>query len=135
MGLIERGTFKLVELADASDKNVIPTKLVLSIKHEDGTEKFKARFCLHGHRDFMKKSMVHTSTQLSHSSTRLILAVAAVLGFDLWSTDVNQAYLQSACRLKQELFIHPQELVLGKNEFLQLVLPLYGLEQSGVMRC
>jgi hypothetical protein len=89
MGLIECGTFKLVELADASDKNVIPTKFVLSIKHEYGTEKFKARFCLGGHRDFMKKSMVHTATQLSHSSTRLLLAVAAVLGFDVWSTDVN----------------------------------------------
>jgi hypothetical protein len=55
MGLIERGTFKLVKLADASDKNVIPTKFVLSIKHIDVTEKFKARFCLGGHRDFMKK--------------------------------------------------------------------------------
>jgi hypothetical protein len=39
----------------------------------------------------MKKSMMHTETQLSHSYNRLILAVAAVLGFDLWSTDVNQA--------------------------------------------
>jgi hypothetical protein len=29
MELIERGTFKLVELADPSDKNVIPTKFVL----------------------------------------------------------------------------------------------------------
>jgi hypothetical protein len=55
MGLIERGTFKLVELADASDRNVIPPKFVLSIKHEDGTENFKAIFCLAGHRDFMKE--------------------------------------------------------------------------------
>jgi hypothetical protein len=31
VGLIERGTFKLVKLADAYDKNVIPTKFVLSI--------------------------------------------------------------------------------------------------------
>jgi Reverse transcriptase (RNA-dependent DNA polymerase) len=100
-------------------------------EHEDGTKKFKARFCLGGHRDFMKKSMVHTATQLSHLSTRLILAVAAILGFDVWSTDVNQAYLQSACRLKRELFIQPRELVLGKNEFLQLLLPLYGLAESG----
>jgi hypothetical protein len=44
----------------------------------------------------MKKSMVHTATQLSHSSSRLILAVAAILGFKVWSTDVNRAYLQSA---------------------------------------
>jgi hypothetical protein len=131
MGLIERGTFKLVELSDTSDKNVIPTKFVLSIKDEDGTEKFKARYCLGGHRDFMKKSMVHTATQLSLSSTRLILAVAAVIGFDVWSTDVNQASLQSACRLKRELFIQPKELVLGKNDFLQLLLPLYGLVESG----
>jgi Reverse transcriptase (RNA-dependent DNA polymerase) len=131
MGLIERGTFKLVELADASDKNDIPIKFFLSIKHEDGAEKFKARFRLGGHRDFMKKSMMHTATQLSYSFNRLILAVAAVLGFDVWSTDVNQAYLQSACRLKRELFIQPKELVLGKNEFLLLLLQLYGLAESG----
>jgi hypothetical protein len=131
LGLIECGTFKLMELADASDKHVIPAKFVLSIKHEDGTERFKARFCLGCHRDFVKQSMVHTATQLSHSFTRLILAVAAVLGFDVWSTDVNQAYLQSACRLKRELFIQPKEIELGKNEFLQLLLPLYGLAESG----
>jgi hypothetical protein len=46
MGLIGGGTFKLVELAEASNENVIPTKFVLSLKHEDGTEKFKARVCL-----------------------------------------------------------------------------------------
>jgi Reverse transcriptase (RNA-dependent DNA polymerase) len=79
----------------------------------------------------MKQSMVHTATQLSHSSTRLILAVAADLGFDVRSTDVNQACLQSACRLKRELFIQPKELMLGKSEFLQLLLPFYGLAESG----
>jgi Reverse transcriptase (RNA-dependent DNA polymerase) len=44
---------------------------------------------------------------------------------------VNQAYLKSACRLKRELFIQPKELVLGKTEFLQFLLPLYGLAESG----
>jgi hypothetical protein len=47
------------------------------------------------------------------------------------TTDVQQAYLQSAESLQKEIFLRTDALELGSNEFLQLVLPLYGLSESG----
>lgn len=104
---------------------------MLGIKHESGTERLKARFVLGGHRDREKKSLIHNSTTLKHQSVRLILALASVFGFDLWSSDVNQAYLQSAEQLKRDIFIRPDELMLAPDELLQLILPLYGITESG----
>jgi Reverse transcriptase (RNA-dependent DNA polymerase) len=84
-----------------------------------------------GHRDFLKFRMVHTATNLSQTSTRLILALASIFGFDVWTTDICQAYLQSAEKLKKEIFLKTDAVELGEGEFLQLVLPLYGLSESG----
>jgi Reverse transcriptase (RNA-dependent DNA polymerase) len=130
-GLISRCTFKLVMLPDTARKNSVPSRFVLAIKHEDGREVYKARLCLGGHRDFLKHKMVHTATTLSQTSTRLILAMAAIFDFDVWTTDFQQAYLQSAESLQKEIFLMTNALELGLNEFLQLVLPLYGLSESG----
>jgi transposase InsO family protein len=131
-GLIERGTFRLVLREDAGpNPNIIPSRFVLGIKHESGAERLKARFVLGGHRDRERKSLIHNSTTLKHQSVRLILALASVFGFDLWSSDVNQAYLQSAEKLQRDIFIRPEELDLGPDELLQLVLPLYGITESG----
>jgi Reverse transcriptase (RNA-dependent DNA polymerase) len=91
----------------------------------------KARFCLGGHRDFLKHRIVHTASTLSQNSTRLILSLAAILGWDVWTTDVQQAYLQSAQKLQKEIFLKTDALELGPNEFLKLVLPLYGLSEAG----
>jgi Reverse transcriptase (RNA-dependent DNA polymerase) len=68
---------------------------------------------------------------LKHQSVRLILALASVFCFDLWSSDVNQAYLQSAEQLKRDIFIRPDEFMLAPDELLQLILPLYGITESG----
>jgi hypothetical protein len=87
--LIERGTFRLALLPDRSGKNIVPSKFVLAVKHTDGRDIYKARFCLGGHRDFLKSRMVHTATTLSQTSIRLILALASVLNYDVWTTDVN----------------------------------------------
>jgi Reverse transcriptase (RNA-dependent DNA polymerase) len=130
--LIERGTFRLILREDAGYlPNIIPSRFVLCIKHESGIEKLKARFVLGGHRDRDKKSQIHNTTNLKQQSIRIILALASIFGFDLWSSDVNQAYLQSASRLQREIFTRPDELNLGPNELLQLVLPLYGLTEGG----
>jgi hypothetical protein len=130
-GLISRGTFKLVMIPDTARKNSVLSRFVLAIKHEDGREVYKARLCLGGHRDFLKHNMVHTATTLSQTSTRLILAIAAIFDFDVWTTDVQQAYLQSAEFLQKEIFLKTDALELGQDEFMQLILPLYGLSESG----
>ena len=131
ISLIERGTFRIVVMEDTSEKNVLPSRFVLAIKHADGTTRYKARFVLGGHKDKMKNFMLHSASSLSQTSVRMLLALSAILGFEVWSTDVDQAYLQSASQLQRDIFIKPDWLELGPNEFLQLLLPLYGLSESG----
>jgi len=92
-GLIDRGTFPIVLQRDVEyEPNIIPSRFVLAIKKaDDGTEAYKARFVLGGHRDKENRSLVHNATTLKQSSIRLLVALATTFGFD-----INQAYLQSA---------------------------------------
>ena len=77
--------------------NIIPTRFVLSIERsDDDREVLKARFVLGAHRDREKSSLFHTSTTLRHCSERILIALAVIFGFDIWSSCVTQAYLQSA---------------------------------------
>jgi hypothetical protein len=130
-GLISRDTFKIVPRSAVDGVNVVPSRFVLAIKHEDSSDKYKARLCLGGHKDVLKSKMVHTATTLSQTSTRLILALAAIFEFDIWTTDVDQAYLQSAATLQKDIYLTTDAIELGAEELLQLVLPLYGLSESG----
>lgn len=132
VNLIKRGTFSLVVLPDDHRENVIPTKFVLALKHTTtGEITHKARFVLGGHRDRMKSSMVHTASTMTQTSVRLLLALAAAFNLDVWTEDVQQAFLQSASNLQPRIFIKPDMLQLGHNEFLQLLLPLYGITEAG----
>jgi hypothetical protein len=62
---------------------------------------------LGGHRDRDKKKLVHSSTTLKQSSIRLLLATAAIMGFEVIIADVIQAYLQSASELKRKVCVKP----------------------------
>ena len=137
VGLIEKGTFRLVMQEEMDpNSNIVPSRFVLALKHsETGEVKFKARFVLGGHRDKAKSSIVHNTVNLKQSSIRLLMAMATILGFDVWSLDVKQAYLQSASQLQRKVYIKPYQLNLAPAEFLQIVLPLYGLSDSGDYWC
>jgi hypothetical protein len=130
--LIDRGTFRLALREDVGPHpNIIPSRFVLGIKHESGTERLKARFVLGGHPGSDKKSLIHNSATLRHKSVRLILALASVFGFDLWYSDVNQSYLQSSEQLQHDIVIRPDELILAHNELLQRTLSLFFITESG----
>lgn len=62
-------------------------------------------------------------TSFSHWLPRSVL--------DVWTKDVKQAFLQRASALQRRIFFKPNALELGYDEFLHLVLPLYGLCESG----
>ena len=133
--LLDRGTFKVILKEDIPpDGNVLPGRFVLAIKSkEDGEINFKARYVIGGHRDKLKKMMVHLSQTLQPSSIRLLLGLAALHGFDVWTSDVRQAYIQSAEPLMRDIFIRNPvpEFALDPHQCLQLLKPLYGLCESG----
>ena len=134
-GLLDRGTFSVILREEVPpDGNVLPGRFVLAIKSaEDGQVKFKARYVIGGHRDRMKALMVHSAAPLQPQSIRLLLALAAAHGFKIWSSDVRQAYIQSADPLSRELFITKPvpEFELQPEHCLKLLKPLYGLCDSG----
>ena len=73
-----------------SDANVLPGRFVLAIKSsEDGQVMFKARYVIGGHRNRMKDMMVHSATSLQPQSIRLLLALATMFGFNIWTADVR----------------------------------------------
>lgn len=137
LSLIDRGTFSIVlrpEDSRSPKPNILPSRFVLAIKHKDtGETKLKARFVVGGHRDREKRELVHVSNTVKHSSLRLLVAVAAIFGFDLWSMDVRQAYLQAATPLLRDVYVEPPRDVLNLNqgELLKLLKPLYGLSDAG----
>eukprot|EP00171_Calliarthron_tuberculosum_P004009 IDg4009t1 len=138
-GLLRRGTFKVILREDVPpDANVLPDRFVLAIKStEDGKVKFKARYVIGGHRDKLKDMMVHSTTTLQPQSIRLLLALAALHGFDIWTSDVRQVYLQSAEPLSRDIFIKKTlpEFELEPHQCLQLMKPLYGLSEDMSTTC
>ena len=132
-GLIKRGTFKIVLREEIGEHpNIIPSRFVLAIKKDGSDEEIlKARFVLGGHRDKNSRTIVHNASTLKQSSIRMLLALAAIIGFNVWSINIKQAYLRSACQLNRDVFIKPNVLELKQNELLRIVMLLYGLADSG----
>lgn len=110
----------------------MPSRFVLTIKHKNtGEEIWKARFVLGGHKDKGKDRVVHSATTLKQASIRLLIALATIFGFDMWSTDITQAYLQSESNLRRKIFDRPDVLELGPDELLHVIKPLHGLSDAG----
>ena len=135
--LVERGTFKLVLVEEPGDKpNIVRYRYVMSIKHSEGGEvKYKARYVLGGHRDRDKHKIVHNTVNIKQSSICTTIDLATILGFDVWSLDGIQSYIQSASKLLRKVFVRPTDLKLDSYELLQIIRPLYGLTDSGYFWC
>jgi hypothetical protein len=84
-----------------------------------------------GHRDLRKNHIVYTAPSLSLTSVRPLLTIASVFGWDVWTEDVQQAYLHSASFLWRDVFLRPTGIELSRGELLQLMLSLYGLSEAG----
>ena len=131
---MKRGTWKLVLRDEVpKDANVMGGRFVLAIKDAD-TDKptYKARFVVQGHRDRDKDLLVHTSSALRQNSLKILVSIAAMFGFPIWTHDVSQAYLQSGSQLLRDVYVKPtKEFELTPNVLFKLLRPLYGLPDAG----
>lgn len=134
-GLMDRKTFKKILKEDIpEDANVLPGQFVLLIKStQDGSKTYKAPFITGEHRDKLKRPMVHFSQTMQPSSIRLTHALALNHNFDVWTSDVRQAYFQSSKPLSRDVLLKdpPPKFKLRSSQVLQLLKPLYGLCESG----
>ncbi len=92
------------------DANMITGSFVLTIKDvETNTPTFKERFVAHSNRDAEKNQLVHDSTTARQSSVRLLVDLASVMDFDVWTDEISQAYLHSASSLLREIYLRPNQ--------------------------
>ncbi len=86
----------------------------------------------HGNKESEKNWLIHNSTTARQSSVRLVVALAAIMGFEVWTKDISQAYLHSASELFHEIYLSPNlQLNVRAGHVLKLLRLLYGLADSG----
>lgn len=133
--LLQRGTFKVLLLEEIpKDAIVLPGRFVLAFKSTEGGKiKHKARYVIGGHRHRLQHRMGHSNFTLQPSSIRLLLALAAINGFDIWTSDFRQAYLQPAEPLSRDFCISNPvpEFEVEPSQCLKLLKPLYELCELG----
>lgn len=96
-GLISKNAFLAVSNINLpKDSNVLNGRFVDALKNPGTPDEIcKSRFVAGGHRDKDKNYFVHRITTLSQTSTRVVVALAAVFNLKVWSHDVTLAYIQS----------------------------------------
>jgi hypothetical protein len=76
--------------------------------------------------------VVHGACNLRAQSVRILMALAAVFGFRVWTEDITRAFIQSTGSLLRDVYVEPPlELKLDSDIVLKLLKPLYGLGDSG----
>lgn len=73
-----------------------------------------------------------TRKNLQMKSISLILSIAAIFGLNIYSDDVQQAYLQSTEQFVRHVYLKPNASVrMPAGTVLKLLKPLYGLTDAG----
>lgn len=69
--------------------------------------------------------IAHNSTNIIEQSICLIILMAAIYGFRLWTQDVSQAYLQSSSTLTHDVYVTSKGDIKSKHGgLLKLLEPL-----------
>ncbi len=85
----------------------------------------------HSDSDTEKHNLVHHSTNVWKISVRLLIALAALMRFDVRTEDFSHSYLQSASKLLRGVYHRPYKHFQAPAEYeLKLDGPLYGLSDS-----
>lgn len=82
---------------ETQDKSkILNGKFFIAFKDEGSNkQKQNARLVVEIYKDSMKKSFNHNTSVSRQETTKLLVGIAAVFGFSLFTTDATQAYLQS----------------------------------------
>jgi Reverse transcriptase (RNA-dependent DNA polymerase) len=120
---------KLLDLPPRS--NVISSHHFFSIKKtSDGNLKLKCRMVPHGNRDREKAGLRTDSATAQFAAIRLLLSLAVLLNFRLFSIDISGAYLQ-ADPITRDIFVRPPTGWTSPNVVWKILRPAYGLVESG----
>lgn len=61
----------------------------------------------------------------------MILALSTVVGLDIWSYDLRQAYPPAGCALQPKHVTRPDVFELAPNKLMEILFPRYGIRESG----
>ena len=134
-GLLDKGVFEIMDKRDIpAGARVFGSRFVDQIKNE-GTEKAfeKSRLVVQAFNDSGKHEILTQAPIIQRASQRLIIALSLTIpGLSLYSRDITQAYTQSRFELARDVFIQaPVEMGLSMGTVLRVILPLYGIAESG----
>lgn len=133
MEFVARGGAKPISRnALPKNANFIDNQFVLTLQ-EPGTKspRYKARWILHGHQDSYRLIIANDSPMMIRMMFRVIVSLAVIFfNCNVWTRDVEQAYMQTKL-LQRDLFTEPPtEANLGYDTVLKIKLPQYGVVKS-----
>lgn len=112
--------------------NILGGRLLLPIRDQGtGQGIWKTRFKVQGHEEVMKSSTVHIISVARQHVIKMLVGIAAIFLFRIFSAYVTQAYLQISKKLHRDVFIKlTAEFNLHSDELFKILKPLHGLSES-----
>lgn len=103
-----QGVFEVFKRQDVpSDAQILPSKMIYAVNNKTTpSEKNKARITAGGHRDGLKKLMIHDSPKNNHGSVRTVAITEAIKNWYIWLKDAIKAFIEGR-DMKRYVTIEP----------------------------
>jgi len=135
-GLLRRGTFEIVPIADVPARTrIYKLKFVDTEKVGPNQERYiKSRLVAQNYRDAGAATIPTRSPTVTRWAQRLLLLLAALFPeLDVYLRDISQSYTQSTSALQRNVYLRPPaDFGLIEGFVLRAALPLYGIPESGL---
>ena len=128
------GTFEKValdSLTPEQQKKIIPAVWAVVWKGSDTAGKYKARLCARGDKEPNVESIRTDAPTASKDSIRILLSLAASMGWKLHSLDFQAAFCQGK-DIERELYLNPPADIRRQNPgyVLKVIKRIYGLKDA-----
>lgn len=115
-----------------SDANIISFHMAYKIKTEDdGFLQLKARIASHGKKNAMKHMMKSDCAMCSPIGIRLILAIAAIMRWNVTNADVKSAFLQTG-RADRNVYVLSSPESNEQQHYWLIHFAAYGLVSANI---